>query len=141
MASGDTLRFLRPLRGANFKYWRGGDFAHSAFDPRDNGAARAHRAQQSLRPEMFARITEKWFFNRLGYDVQLDIARLLLENEMKFLQEKGHELHAECRGNAVSWSNAGFIPGSALVPCGTQLKSWWADAVSNDLLTGGDGER
>ena len=50
------------------------------------------RAQQSLRPEMFARITEKLVFNRLSYDNQLEIAGLLLTNELKFLRDKGHEL-------------------------------------------------
>jgi hypothetical protein len=29
------------------------------------------KAQQSLRPELFARITEKLVFNRLSYDVRL----------------------------------------------------------------------
>jgi ATP-dependent Clp protease ATP-binding subunit ClpB len=47
------------------------------------------RAQQSLRPEIFARITEKLVFNRLSYDDQLEIARLLLANELKFLANKG----------------------------------------------------
>ena len=34
------------------------------------------KAQRSLRPELYARITEKLVFNRLRYDVQLEIACL-----------------------------------------------------------------
>ena len=50
------------------------------------------RAQQSMRPELFARITEKLVFNRLSCDIQLEIAKLLLDNEIEFLRDKGHEL-------------------------------------------------
>jgi ATP-dependent Clp protease ATP-binding subunit ClpB len=50
------------------------------------------RAQQSMRPELFARITEKLVFNRLTYDTQLAIAKLLLDSEIKFLQSRGHRL-------------------------------------------------
>jgi ATP-dependent Clp protease ATP-binding subunit ClpA len=35
------------------------------------------RAQQAMRPELFARITEKLVFKRLAYDEQLQIAELL----------------------------------------------------------------
>jgi ATP-dependent Clp protease ATP-binding subunit ClpB len=34
------------------------------------------KAQQSLRPELYARIAEKLVFNRLSYEVQMEIARL-----------------------------------------------------------------
>ena len=34
------------------------------------------KAQRTLRPELYARITEKLVFNRLSYDVQMEIARL-----------------------------------------------------------------
>ena len=47
------------------------------------------RAQQTMRPELFARINEKLVFQRLGYDVQLEIARLLLDAELEFLRAAG----------------------------------------------------
>lgn len=50
------------------------------------------RAQQSMRPELYARITEKLVFGRLTYDHQLEIAQLLLNQELAFLKAKGHEL-------------------------------------------------
>ena len=53
------------------------------------------KAQQSLRPELYARIAEKLVFNRLTYDVQLRIARLHVEREVAFLRAKGFELSIE----------------------------------------------
>ena len=38
------------------------------------------RAQQQMRPELYARITEKLVFNRLTYDHQLEIAQLVVES-------------------------------------------------------------
>ncbi len=53
------------------------------------------RAQQSLRPELFARITEKLVFDRLSYDVQLAIAKLHIARELAFLRGKGFNLTAD----------------------------------------------
>jgi ATP-dependent Clp protease ATP-binding subunit ClpB len=50
------------------------------------------RAQQAMRPELFARIAEKIVFNRLSYDDQLEIAGVILANELKFLRRKGYQL-------------------------------------------------
>jgi ATP-dependent Clp protease ATP-binding subunit ClpB len=50
------------------------------------------KAQRSLRPELYARITEKLVFNRLNYDVQMEIARLHIAREISFLREKGFDL-------------------------------------------------
>ena len=50
------------------------------------------RAQQAMRPELYARIAEKLVFKCLSYDVQLEIARLLLDAELRFLRDAGHEL-------------------------------------------------
>ena len=50
------------------------------------------RAQQSLRPEIFARITEKLVFHRLSYDHQLEIAAKFLEKEIRFLTGRGCDL-------------------------------------------------
>lgn len=97
------------------------------------------RAQQSLRPEMFARITEKLVFNRLGYDVQLDIARLLLHNEIEFLEQKGHELRPD--GAVLPFLvQRGFHPRLGARPMRDAIEKLVGDAVSNDLLTGGDGQ-
>lgn len=47
------------------------------------------RAQQTMRPELYARIGEKLVFNKLSYDVQLEIAQMLLAAELLFFQGKG----------------------------------------------------
>jgi len=52
------------------------------------------RAQQSMRPELYARINEKLVFNRLSYDVQLEIAAMLLAQELDFLRGKGFAITA-----------------------------------------------
>ncbi len=96
------------------------------------------RAQQSLRPEMFARITEKLVFNRLSYDVQLDIAKLMLESELDFLKAKGHSLAPD----AIVLSflvQRGFHPKLGARPMRDAIEKLVGDAVSNDLLTGGNG--
>src|SRR5437660_9683764 len=53
------------------------------------------RAQQTLRPEPFARITEKLVFNRLSYEDQLEIADLHLQRELEFLASRSQYLTKE----------------------------------------------
>src|SRR5580693_6781949 len=53
------------------------------------------RAQQTLRPEIFARITEKLVFGRLSYEHQLEIAEKFLSREIEFLTSRGHKLELD----------------------------------------------
>ena len=46
------------------------------------------KAQRSLRPELYARITEKLVFNRLSYEVQMEIARLHIARNFAFFATK-----------------------------------------------------
>jgi ATP-dependent Clp protease ATP-binding subunit ClpB len=94
------------------------------------------RAQQSLRPEMFARITEKLVFNRLTYDNQLEIAGLLLTSELKFLRDKGHEL-APQESVLPFLVRRGFHPKLGARPMRDAIEKLVGDAVSTGLLTGG----
>src|ERR1700691_2782386 len=50
------------------------------------------RAQQALRPEIFARITERLVFGRLSYEHQLEIAEKFLSREIEFLAARGHAM-------------------------------------------------
>src|SRR5204862_5530865 len=50
------------------------------------------RAQQALRPEIFARINEKLVFHRLSYEHKLEIAETLLLREVEFLAGNGGEV-------------------------------------------------
>ena len=52
------------------------------------------KAQRTLRPELYARIAEKLVFNRLSYDVQMEIARFHIARELSFLRDKGFHLIA-----------------------------------------------
>lgn len=52
------------------------------------------KAQNAFRPEIFARIEEKLVYRRLGFDVQLEIARKFFEEEVRFLRSKGYEIEA-----------------------------------------------
>jgi ATP-dependent Clp protease ATP-binding subunit ClpA len=53
------------------------------------------RAHQALRPEIFARITEKLVFHRLSYEHQLEIAGKFLAREREFLAGRGHPLEPD----------------------------------------------
>src|SRR5271170_5488954 len=48
------------------------------------------RAQQTLRPEIFARVNEKLVFHRLSYEHQLEIAEKFLVKEIEFLKAREH---------------------------------------------------
>src|SRR6185437_11991065 len=97
------------------------------------------RAQQSLRPEMFARITEKLVFNRLTYDDQLEIAKLLLDNELNFLRQKGFHLSPD-KSVLPFLVQRGFHPKLGPRPMRDAVEKLIGDAVSIDLLTEGTGD-
>src|SRR5258708_8718622 len=92
MASGDTLDFSRfyIVLTSNIGAAEILHIQHSTHATMERHVLT--RAQQSLRPEMFARITEKLVFNRLSYDDQLEIAPLLLSNDLDFLRGKDSAL-------------------------------------------------
>jgi len=48
------------------------------------------RAQQQMRPGLYARIGEKLVFSKLSYDVQVEIARMFPDHEVAFLRQRGH---------------------------------------------------
>ncbi len=91
------------------------------------------RAQQSLRPEMFAHITEKLVSNRLSYDNQLEIAGLMLANELKFLRENGHSL-APTASVLTFLVRRGFHPKLGARPLRDVIEKLLGDAVAEILL-------
>ena len=96
------------------------------------------RAQQSLRPELYARVTEKLVFNRLTYDVQVEIARLRLEEEIAFYAVRGHRIDA---GEDVLnyLVRVGYHPRLGARPLRDAVERLVGDAVAADLLAGGNG--
>jgi ATP-dependent Clp protease ATP-binding subunit ClpB len=46
----------------------------------------------AFRPEFLGRIDTKLVFRKLAYDVQVEIARMNLDRERRFLAERGHDI-------------------------------------------------
>jgi ATP-dependent Clp protease ATP-binding subunit ClpA len=93
------------------------------------------KAQRTLRPELYARITEKLVFNRLSYDVQMEIARLHIGRELSFLQRKGFNLTV---GHAVVsfLMQRGFHPRLGARPLRDTIEKYLRGAVADALLSG-----
>lgn len=96
------------------------------------------RAQQALRPELFARITEKLVFNRLKYDEQLEIANLLLASELEFFRTK--DFHLTPDSSVLPFLvQRGFHPKLGARPLRDTIEKLVGDSVATDLLCGGSG--
>ena len=93
------------------------------------------KAQQSLRPELYARITEKLVFMRLNYHVQMEIARLHIGRELSFLESKGFTLIV---GHAVIsfLMQRGFHPRLGARPLRDTIEKHLRGAIANALLAG-----
>ena len=95
-------------------------------------------AQQAMRPELYARINEKLVFNKLSYDVQLEIARLLLDQELAFLRGRGRNLTADASVLAFL-VRRGFHPRLGARPMRDAVEKFIGDAVAAHLLGGSNG--
>lgn len=95
-------------------------------------------AQRAMRPELYGRINEKIVFKKLTYDVQLEIARLLLAQELAFLSAKGHCL--EPAENVLPFLvRRGFHQRLGARPLRDVVEKSIGDAVATDVLAGGSG--
>ena len=96
------------------------------------------RAQQSLRPELYARLTEKLVFNRLTYEVQVEVARLRLQEEIVFYAGRGHRLDA---GEDVLnlLVRVGYHSRLGARPLRDAVERLVGDAVARSVLAGSDG--
>jgi ATP-dependent Clp protease ATP-binding subunit ClpA len=93
------------------------------------------RAQQALRPEIFARITEKLVFNRLGYEHQLEIAEKFLSREIEFLAARGHTLELD-EMVLPFLVRKGFHPKLGARPMRDAAEKLVGDALAEHLLAG-----
>lgn len=92
------------------------------------------RAQQTLRPEIFARVNEKLVFHRLSYEHQLEIAEKFLSREIEFLAVRGHKL--ELDKTALPFLvRKGFHPKLGARPMRDAVEKLVGDAVTECLLT------
>ena len=93
------------------------------------------RAQQTLRPEIFARVNEKLVFHRLSYEHQLEIAEKFLSREIEFLAARGHRI--ELDKTALPFLvRKGFHPKLGARPMRDAVEKLVGDAVTECLLTG-----
>ncbi len=93
------------------------------------------RAQQTLRPEIFARVNEKLVFHRLSYEHQLEIAEKFLSREIEFLAARGHKLELDT--TALPFLvRKGFHPKLGARPMRDAVEKLVGDAVSECLLEG-----
>ena len=93
------------------------------------------RAQQALRPEIFARINEKLVFNRLSYEHQLEIAEKFLSREVEFLAARGHKLELD-KTVLPFLVRKGFHPKLGARPMRDAVEKLVGDAVAECLLAG-----
>ncbi|MFT3992216.1 MAG: AAA family ATPase [Luteolibacter sp.] len=110
------------------------DWQHSSFATMERHVLAS--ARQWLRPELFARITEKLVFQRLDYDTQVEIAKLMLERQLADLNQKSHCLTA-------SWEvlaflvRRGFHPKLGARPLRDCIEKHLGDSVAVRLLNDG----
>jgi ATP-dependent Clp protease ATP-binding subunit ClpA len=97
------------------------------------------RAQQALRPEIFARITEKLVFGRLSYEHQLEIAEKFLSREIEFLTSRGHKLELD-KTVLPFLVRKGFHPKLGARPMRDATEKLVGDAVAGALLANGRAE-
>src|SRR3984957_11185892 len=93
------------------------------------------RAQQALRPEIFARINEKLVFNRLNYEHQLEIAEKFLSREGEFLAARGHRLELD-KSVLPFLVRKGFHPKLGARPMRDATEKLLGDALAECLLAG-----
>jgi ATP-dependent Clp protease ATP-binding subunit ClpB len=93
------------------------------------------RAQQALRPEIFARITEKLVFGRLSYEHQLEIAEKFLTREIEFFAARGHKLELD-KAVLSFLVRKGFHPKLGARPMRDAVEKLVGDALAGHLLAG-----
>ena len=135
MASGDTLDlsgfyivFTSNIAAAEII-----NLQHSSFATMERHVL--SKAQRTLRPELYARITEKLVFNRLSYDVQMEIARLHIALELAFLRDK--EFKITVGKEVVSFlMQRGFHPRLGARPLRDTVEKYLRGAIAKAALAG-----
>ena len=137
MASGETLDlsgfyvvFTSNIAAAELL-----ELQHSSFATMERHVLT--HAQRAMRPELFARITEKIVFQKLTYEVQLEIAALQLTQEIAFMRSRGHQLSTN--DSVLSFLvRRGFHPRLGARPMRDAVEKLIGDAIAHELLAGRD---
>jgi ATP-dependent Clp protease ATP-binding subunit ClpA len=96
------------------------------------------KASQQLRPEFFARITEKLVFRKLSYQVQIEVAEIMLQKELRQLAAKGYPLDPDEKVMNFLVMK-GYHPYLGARPMRTAIEKYVQDAVVESILQGGSG--
>ena len=107
------------------------DLQHSSFSTMERHVLLSARGR--LRPEIFARVTERLVFKRLTYEIQLKIAELFIERELRFLEGQGHKLLAD-ESVLPLVINRGFDAKLGARPLRDAVEKLIGDAVAVELL-------
>lgn len=94
-----------------------------------------NRVNQTLRPELVGRITEKVVFGRLTFDIQREICDLMIERELKRLADMGHQLTIDKDGVEFLIRH-GFHSLLGARPMRGTVERFFCDAVTEALLSG-----
>jgi ATP-dependent Clp protease ATP-binding subunit ClpA len=138
MANGETLDFsgFYVVFTSNIASSEIVGLQHSSFATMERHVLT--HAQRFMRPELYARINEKLVFNRLTYDVQLEIAQLLLNAELSFLDGQGHTLEAD--PSVVPFLvRHGFNARLGARPMRDAVERLIGDSVAEHVISGGGG--
>ncbi|MEI6715922.1 MAG: AAA family ATPase [Verrucomicrobiota bacterium] len=129
--SGFTIVFTSNIASAELL-----DLQHSTFATMERHVLT--RAQQQMRPELYARINEKLVFQKLSYEVLLEIAQQLLTQELAFLATKGHILTPT--GRTLNFLvKHGYHPRLGARPMRDAVERLLGEAIVSSLLSGGTG--
>ena len=96
------------------------------------------RVDQTLRPELVARINEKVVFTRLTFEVQRQICVLMVNREQERLKHLGHTLLVE--PPALEFLiREGYHRTLGARPMRNTVERYLQDAIVHDVMEGGDG--
>jgi ATP-dependent Clp protease ATP-binding subunit ClpB len=96
------------------------------------------RVDQTLRPELVARINEKVVFTRLTFDVQRQICVLMVNREVERLKHLGYSLVVE--PPALEFLiREGYHRTLGARPMRNTVERYLQDSIVHDTMEGGDG--
>ncbi len=106
---------------------------HSAFATIERTVLR--RVDQTLRPELVARINEKLVFTRLPFEIQREICELMVTGEVARLEKMGYRLRVD--PSALEFLiRQGFHRTLGARPMRNTVERYLQDAVADFLLAG-----
>lgn len=97
------------------------------------------RVDQTLRPELVARINEKIVFSRLTFEVQREICELMVSREVERLDQLGYTISV--KPEAMEFLiREGFDRTLGARPMRNVVERYLQDAVGSNLMDGGNGQ-